>query len=135
MILVDTSVWIDHFRDVPSVAVEHLNKIRSTDQVIIGDLILVELLQGCRDDRQAELILGGLEDVDVVELCGHGVAIAAAHNYRRLRTIGFTVRKTIDTVIATFCIQTRCPLLYADRDFDPFVEHLGLRPALYARLS
>lgn len=129
MILVDSSVWIDYFRGVATRQVEMLDSLLATEPVATGDLILTEVLQGFtsdRDSRQAEKLLTSL---DIVELGGRGFAIQAARNFRALRALGVTVRKTIDTVIATCCIESKLTLLHSDRDFDPFVEHLGLRVA------
>ncbi len=129
MILVDSSVWIDYFRGVPSPETNLLDRWLETREVIIGDLILAEVLQGfqsARDFRQARNLLTSLE---VVPLVGAQIAIEAVKNYRELRAVGVTVRKTIDTLIATYCLRANLPLLYSDRDFDPFVRHLGLRSA------
>lgn len=129
MILVDSSVWIDYFRGVATQQAETLDSLLATEPVATGDLILTEVLQGFTSDRgfrQAEKLLTSL---DIVELGGRSVAIQAARNFRVLRALGVTVRKTIDTVIATCCIESKLTLLHSDRDFDPFVEHLGLRVA------
>lgn len=96
------------------------------DRIAIGDLILAEVLQGFRYDRayrRARSLLGVLPRVSQVDF---NIALASAENFRRLRQAGFTVRKTVDCLIATSCLQQGLPLLYSDRDFDPFVEHLGL---------
>ena len=101
-----------------------------SELLIIGDLILTEVLQGFgsqRDFDQARKLLTGLE---VVDIGGQDIAIQAARNYRALRERGITIRKTIDTLIATRCIESDYALLYSDRDFDPFVEHLGLSSAM-----
>lgn len=130
MILVDSSVWIDYFRGVATPQADRLDSLLGSEPIAIGDLILAEVLQGFVSDhdfRQATKLLTSLL---VVDLGGREIAIQAAKNFRTLRTLGVTVRKTIDTVIATRCIQSGFALLYSDRDFDPFVEHLGLRSAL-----
>ena len=130
MILVDSSVWIDYFRGVATPQADRLDSLLGSEPIAIGDLILAEVLQGFVSDhdfRQATQLLTSLL---VVDLGGREIAIQAAKNFRTLRTLGVTVRKTIDTVIATRCIQSGFALLYSDRDFDPFVEHLGLRSAL-----
>jgi predicted nucleic acid-binding protein len=93
-------------------------------------LILVEVLQGFRSDADYEAAKELLASLTTYDLLGATLAIKTADNYRALRRRGITVRKTIDAVIATFCIESRTPLLYSDRDFDPFVRHLGLKPAL-----
>lgn len=126
MILVDSSVWIDYFRGIPTPQCERLDALLGTEPLAIGDLILVEVLQGFTGDKdfnQAKKLLTALV---VVDLGGRDIAIQAAKNFRILRALGVTVRKTIDTVIATRCIESGFTLLHADRDFDPFVTHLGL---------
>lgn len=130
MILVDSSVWIDYFRGKASAETDRLDSLLGTEPLAIGDLILTEVLQGFdtdRDFRQAERLL---RSMTVVVLGGEDLAVQAASNYRRLRTKGVTVRKTIDTIIATRCIESGYTLLHSDRDFDPFVTHLGLRCVL-----
>jgi predicted nucleic acid-binding protein len=129
MILVDSSVWIDYFNGVATPESDLLDQLLGREPVAVGDLVLAEVLQGFRDDadyRAARDLLVGLA---VFELLGAVRAIRVAENFRALRKQGITVRKTTDAVIATFCIEERLPLLYSDRDFDPFVEHLGLRRA------
>ena len=127
MILVDSSVWIDYFRGTDSAAADRLDQLLQTEPVAIGDLILAEVLQGFsseRDFAEARKLLTALE---VVTLGGEALAIEAARNHRRLRALGFTVRKTIDTLIATWCLENDGTLLHNDRDFDAFEKHLGLR--------
>ena len=126
MILVDSSVWIDYFNDVTTPQTEKLDALLDVEPLLIGDLILAEVLQGFRYDkdfREAKRILTCL---DVVELGGQEIAIQAAKNYRVLRTYGATVRKTIDSIIATRCIESGYDILHSDRDFDPFEKYLGL---------
>ena len=130
MILVDSSVWIDYFRGAATPQTDRLDQLLSSELLLIGDLILTEVLQGFASERvfnQARSLLAALP---VVPLVGGEVALRAARNYRQLRAQGVTVRKTIDTLIATSCIEHGYALLYSDRDFDPFVEHLGLVSAL-----
>ena len=130
MILVDSSVWIDYFRGTTTPQAEKLDALLGNEPIATGDLILAEVLQGFvsnRDFNQAKKLMTSLVIVDLV---GLNIAIQAAKNFRTLRSLGVTVRKTIDTVIATRCIENGLPLLYSDRDFDPFVEHLGLRSVL-----
>ena len=127
MILVDSSVWIDFFRNTPTAQAEWLDAHLGDEGFVIGDLILAEVLRGFKDDRgfnEARRLLGRLEHVT---LCGKDLAVEAARNFRRLRSRGATVRGTIDVVIATRCLVDGFRLLNSDRDFDPFVEHLGLR--------
>jgi predicted nucleic acid-binding protein len=130
MTLVDSSVWIDYFRGYQSPETTLLDALLQSEPVFIGDLILTEVLQGFGTEREFNQARKQLTSLNIVELGGEKVAIQAAKNYRTLRALGVTVRKTIDTIIATRCIESRFSLLYSDRDFDPFVEHLGLRSAL-----
>lgn len=130
MILVDSSVWIDFFRGTVTPQSERLDQLLGREPLLIGDLILAEVLQGFtseRDFNQARKMLGALE---LVNLGGAEMAVQAARNFRTLRAKGVTIRKTIDTFIATCCIEQDHALLFSDRDFDPFVLHLGLRSAM-----
>ncbi len=130
MILVASSVWVDYFRGTPTPQAEKLDVLLGTEPVITGDLVLTEVLQGFGSEREFNRVKKLLTSLVVVDLGGREVAIQAAKNFRALRTLGITVRKTIDTVIATRCIASGFTLLYRDRDFDPFVQHLGLRSAI-----
>ena len=127
MILVDSSVWIDYLRGTASPQAEKLDALLGTAPLAIGDLILTEVLQGCATDREFNAVKRTLSTLHTVNLGGLELAIEAAKNFRKLRALGFTVRKTIDTVIATRCIMDGLELLHSDRDFDPFEKHLGLR--------
>ncbi len=127
MILVDSSVWIDFFRNKPTAQAEWLDRNLGVEGLVVGDLILTEVLQGFRDDRgfnEAKRLLGNLEKVGVA---GFDVAIEAARNYRKLRTLGVTVRGTVDVLIATRCLTSGLRLLHDDRAFDVFEKHLALR--------
>ena len=135
MILVDSSVWIDYFRGDASPQAEKLDSLLGTEPIATGDLILTEVLQGFVSDQDFNQAKKLLTSLVVVDLAGQEIAIKAARNFRALRELGITVRKTIDTVIATRCIESKLTLLYSDRDFDPFVEHLGLKSALPLDLS
>ena len=126
MILVDSSVWIDYFGGVATPQTDRLDALLGTEPVAIGDLMLAEVLQGFTKDRDFETALAMLGALDVIEIGGREVAVQAARNYRALRAAGITVRKTIDTLIATRCIMDGLPLLFSDRYFEPFVERLGL---------
>lgn len=130
MILVDSSVWIDYFRGTVTPQTDRLDSLLGTELIATGDLILTEVLQGFVSDKDFNQARKLLTTLIVADLAGQRIAVQAAKNFRTLRTAGVTVRKTIDTVIATYCIENKVPLIYSDRDFDPFVEHLGLRPAL-----
>lgn len=130
MILVDSSVWIDYFRGTPTPQAEKLDSLLGSEPVVTGDLVLTEVLQGFGSEHDFDQAKKLLTSLVVVDLVGQDIAIQAARNCRALRALGITVRKTIDTVIATRCIASGLTLLYSDRDFDPFVQHLGLRSAL-----
>jgi hypothetical protein len=130
MIVVDSSVWIDYFRGSRTVQADWLDRTFGQEPVIAADLVVAEVLQGFLDERSFRLAEARLALADPLVICDHRVAVQAARNYRHLRSLGITIRKTIDTLIATRCILDRLPLLYSDRDFDPFVQHLGLRSAL-----
>ena len=130
MILVDSSVWIDYFRGTTTPEAEKLHSLLGTNPIATGDLILTGVLQGFVNDREFNQARKLMTSLVVVDMVGQDIAIQAAKNFRALRVLGITMRKTIDTMIATRCIESGLPLLYSDRDFDPFVEHLGLRSAL-----
>ena len=127
MILVDSGVWIDYFRGSITAQTETLDRLLGSEPLAIGDLILTEVLQGFADERDFNEARKLLTELTVVELGGREVAIQAARNFRALGKFGVTIRKTIDTVIATRCIESGYDLLHDDRDFDPFIKHLGLR--------
>jgi predicted nucleic acid-binding protein len=127
LILVDSSVWIDYFNGRITSQTQKLDALLGAEPLAIGDLILTEVLQGFTDEREFRMAETLLTSLTIVEMCGLEIAVQAPKNFRLLRTLGVTVRKTIDTVIATRCIQSGYDLLHNDRDFDPFVKHLGLR--------
>jgi len=126
MILVDSSVWIDYFNGTPSWQADALDELLDRETIAVGDLILAEVLQGFREERDFESAKRLLLDLYQVQLCGTEVALEAAMNFRLLRSKGVTVRKTVDTFIATACIKNGWMLLHNDRDFEPFEKHLGL---------
>jgi hypothetical protein len=130
VILVDSSVWIDYFRGTITPQTERLDSLLGVEPVATGELILAEVLQGFSSERDFNQAKKMMTSLVIIDLGGQEIAIQAARNFRSLRALGVTVRKTIDTVIATRCIESGLALLYSDRDFDPFVEHLGLRSAL-----
>jgi len=127
VILVDSSVWIHYFNSISTWQTDMLDAYLSKDPVIIGDLILTEVLQGFRSDKDYETAKNFLSALPFRQIGGYNVAVQSAQNYRRLRKAGVTVRKTIDLVIATFCILEELILLHDDRDFDPMVSHLSLK--------
>lgn len=130
MILVDSSVWIDYFNGRDSRETGHLDKTLGSQLVVIGDLILAEVLQGFPDDRDFKAAKRLFSGMTVHQLLDPRRAVRVAENYRALRQKGCTVRKTADAIIATFCIDQGLPLLFSDKDFIPFVKHLGLQSAL-----
>ncbi|HGG59928.1 MAG TPA: PIN domain nuclease [Gammaproteobacteria bacterium] len=130
MVLVDSSVWIVYFNGAPTPETERLDALLGLEPVGLGDLILAEVLQGFRLDKDYRTARKLLTSLTIYDLLGRDLAIRAADNYRMLRKQGITVRKTTDVIIASFCIQHDLPLLHADKDFLPFVEHLNLRTAL-----
>lgn len=131
MILVDSSVWIDYFNGNDSAEADFLDRILGNRAVAIGDLILTEVLQGFRHEKDYKVAKNLLEELTVFDLLGKKMAIKSADNFRKLRKKGLTIRKTADVIIATYCIEHSLPLLFSDKDFQPFVEHLALRNAAY----
>ena len=127
MILVDSSVWIDYFNGRPSGETDLLDRLLTAQRPLLGDLILAEVLQGFRSDLDFHRARRELDQLPWVRIGGRDTAIAAAQNFRVLRQRGVTVRKTIDALIASFCIIHHHELLHCDRDFDAFERHLGLR--------
>ena len=125
--MVDSSGWIAYLRAEDKPGVRYLRSTRRPSDILVGDLILMEVLQGARDERHATAIEKHLRGFTVVPVLNPGIAVKAAANYRLLRGRGITVRKTIDTIIATFCIENGHQLLHQDRDFSHFEKHLGLR--------
>lgn len=127
MVLVDSSVWIAYFNGLPSVETERLDALLGQELLSVGDLILAEVLQGFRNDSDFHTARDLLLSLDVVNLLDTTIALRSAENYRHLRRLGATVRKTTDCIIASWCIEHSIPLLQADRDFLPFHQHLGLQ--------
>jgi len=128
VIVVDTSVWIDYLRGVASDRVERLRTLmRRQPEMLIGDLILCEVLQGCRSKAEATDVEAALREFAIVPLSTPDLAVRAAANYRFLRRHGVTIRTTIDMIIGTFCIEHGHTLLHSDRDFEPMERLLGLR--------
>lgn len=127
MIVADTSAWIDYFRGVAAPHTDLLDRALSESRIIIGDLILAEILQGFSSERDFQIARQLMDALEYRDFVGRDMAMAAAQNYRALRRQGITVRKTIDVLIATFCIENGFGLLHNDRDFDPMERVLGLR--------
>jgi predicted nucleic acid-binding protein len=126
VIVVDSTVWIDFLNGRDPSHVHRLRSLLGTSEIIIGDLILCEVLAGAGNEFEAVRVEALLRRFDIVPMAGDTVAVAAARNFRRLRAKGVTIRKTIDLLIGTWCIENRRPLLHNDRDFRPMAQHLGL---------
>jgi len=126
MIMVDSSVWIDYFTGVINKQTDTLDKILGLRPIAVGDVILTEVLQGFRRDQDYEAVKTLFNDLTVFEMLGKNMALKSAENFRALRMKGVTIRKTADVIIASFCIERKLPLLFSDKDFKPFVKHLGL---------
>jgi predicted nucleic acid-binding protein len=129
VILVDSSVWIDLLNNVVTEPVRRLRALIPTTPLLMGDLILCEVLQGFRIEAQARLVERSLSRFEAVSLIDPGLAVKAATNYRFLRRRGITIRKTIDLIIGTYCIERGHSLLHSDRDFEPMERLLGLQTA------
>jgi len=127
MVLVDTSVWVDYFNGLETPRTDRLDQLLGSGRLLTGDLILAELLRGFAKDADYRTARRLLLELPCAELVGRDNALRAADYYRRLRKQGVTVRKTIDVLIGTYCIQHGHELLHADRDFDSMQRHLGLR--------
>ena len=126
MIVVDSSVWIDFLNGRKAPHVERLRAVLGTDEIVVGDLMLCEVLQGLDSEQAARQVEALLRRFEIVSMAGEAIAVAAAGNFRSLRQRGITVRKTIDLLIGTWCIANRIPLLHNDGDFRPMAQHLGL---------
>ena len=126
MILVDSSVWIDYFNGQDNKQTNTLNDALGVRPVAIGDLILAEVLQGFKDDKDYKTAKSLFDELIIYDLVGKNMAVKSAENFRALRKKGITVRKPVDVIIATFCIEKKLPLLFLDKDFKPFVKLLGL---------
>ena len=126
MVIVDTTVWVDYFRGEANPETDWLDTELDRQRLGLTDIILCEVLQGVRDDAAAKKLEATLLTLEVFETGSVALAREAAHNYRTLRRRGHTVRKTIDCLIATFCLRGQHSLLHRDRDFDPFEKFLEL---------
>jgi predicted nucleic acid-binding protein len=127
MILVDSSVWIDHLGNVFTRPVRRLRQLVEQERILVGDLILCEVLQGVRSETQAREVESALRRFELVTLADPDLAVKAAENYRFLRRRGITIRTTVDLIIGTFCMERGHALLHSDRDFEPMERFLGLR--------
>jgi predicted nucleic acid-binding protein len=126
VIVVDTSVWISHLRGHLSPAVRWLRDPAITDEILVGDIVLTEILQGARDEAHAARLEADLRQFPIVTMVGGDLATKAARHYRRLRTVGFTMNKIADLFIGTFCIEHGYQLLQSDADFEPMAKTCGL---------
>ncbi len=129
MIAVDSSVWINHLSDRPTPNVLRLRSLVGEELLLVGDIVLMEVLQGVRNDREAVRVEQVLRQFEVQPMLDAQIAVRAAANFRLLRGKGVTVRKSIDLIIGTFCIERGHALLHEDRDFEPMTQHLGLQSA------
>jgi len=127
MVVVDSSVWIDYFNGKVTRQTNLLDSLLGSDLVVIGDIILTEVLQGFRDDKDFNKAKDLLDCLLFRPILGKELAVKSAQNYRHLRRKGVTVTKTVDVIIATFFIWNNLPLLHSDRDFRPMERHLNLR--------
>jgi predicted nucleic acid-binding protein len=128
--MVDSSAWIDYFNGKECPEVAYLDTILGIKPVVIGDNILTEVLQGFKGDKEHKIAKQLLTALPLFQLSNKVLAVKSADNYRSLRKKGITVRKTIDTIIATYCIEQNIQLLFTDRDFLPFVKLLGLKSTI-----
>jgi predicted nucleic acid-binding protein len=127
MILVDTSVWISYFRGVETRETILLDQLLETDQIVVNELIIAEILQGITDDAEYKQVKSMIMNLTFISMGGIENAVQSANFYRTLRKRGVTIRKTIDALIAAFCIRHDMILLHHDRDFEPFVSHFDLK--------
>lgn len=130
MIIVDTSVWVDYFNGNNNQHTNALDNALIEGLVLMGDIILLEILQGFRDDADYKQAHTTLRTLDQHQMLGVDMVGDCSKNYRALRKKGITIRRTTDVIIATFCIKNKFPLLFQDRDFVPFIEHLKLNSAI-----
>jgi len=130
LIFVDSSVLIDYFNGIENWQVEKLDELLGKEILVIGNYILAEVLQGFKVDRDYESAKNVLGSFPCLNVCGEEIAIKSANNFRTLRKRGITVRKTIDVIIGTFCIENDLTLLHNDRDFLPLEKYLGLKSAI-----
>jgi len=127
MILVDSSVWIDYFNGNTTIASEKLDNLLGIRPICTGDLILTEVLQGFKSDSDYTAAKGLMCALPVHNMVGYEISLKSVDNFRLLRKKGITIRKTIDVLIATYCIENQLILLHSDKDFQPFQQHLGLQ--------
>lgn len=127
MVVVDTSVWVDYLNGRRCRETDLLDDLLGAEFVLTGDLIVTEVLQGIRREAEYRETLEAMNRLPFSDMLGRSIAVSSAANYRALRKHGVTVRKTVDVMIATFCVCNDLALLHNDRDFDVMAPHLGLR--------
>jgi len=127
MILVDSSVWIDYFNGTETLATQKLDDLLGVQPVCTGDLILTEVLQGFGNEQDYQSAKALLCTLPIYSMLGREMSLKSAENFRSLRKQGITIRKTVDSIIATFCIEKQLSLLHSDKDFQPFQQFLGLQ--------
>lgn len=126
MILVDSGVWIDYFNGTETPVTQKLDSLLGVQPICTGDLILAEVLQGFRQDADYQAAKTSLCSLPIYAMAGTDISLKSADNFRLLRKQGITIRKTIDSLIATYCIESGLSLLHSDKDFQPFQQYLGL---------
>ena len=126
MVIVDSTVWVDYFNGKRNAQTDWLDEQMDRQRFGLTSIVLAEVLQGATSERDARRLETELLRLEVFDNLTAAIAITGARNYRALRTLGHTPRKTINVLIATFCIEGGHALLHRDRDFDPFEQHLGL---------
>jgi len=127
MILIDTSVWIDYLGGFETPQTLWLEQALNTYRLGLTDLILCELLQGIRDESRFNVVYYVMLEFEIFPMGGIELAVQSARNFRTLRARGYTIRKTIDCLIATYCLENGHQLLHNDSDFSPFEQVLGLQ--------
>jgi len=127
MIVADTSAWIDYVRGIRAPHTDLLDYELQHNRIVTGDIIIVEFLQGLKKEKDLRIAKQLMESLEYYDFVGKDIAFIAAENFRKLRRNGITVRKTIDVIIATFCILHGFALIHNDRDFDPMELYLGLK--------
>ncbi|MEL6441327.1 MAG: PIN domain nuclease [Cyanobacteria bacterium J06621_8] len=126
MIMVDSSVWIDYFNGRDTSETQKLDSLLGIEPIAIGDIIFTEVFQGFKNDEDYRIAKSLFNSLTIFDLLGKTMALKSADNYRLLRKRGITIRKTADVIIASYCIENDLPLLFSDKDFNPFVKHLRL---------
>jgi len=127
LILVDSSVLVDYFNGINNWHTEEFDALLGGELIVIGDYILAEVLQGFRSDKDFKVAKELMQSFPCFNICNQDIAIKSAENYRSLRLKGITIRKTVDLIIGTFCIDSELELLHNNRDFEPMEQYLGLK--------